>query len=215
LVNFRGNQDNFRTFSLKKVLDDQIPPNSLRDRLVLIGTTAESIKDVFYTPYSGSLFSSPQLMPGVVLQANIASQILAAALDGRPLLRTWEEPREWLWILAGAGVGAMISWRLKSPSFMAISLLLVSGGLLGGCYLAFLAGWWLPAVPSLLALVGAAVGLSIVTNRQRDRLLFHLTLARLLAVRQDYPTAGLIAIEYLKQSETRENQALIEEQLEH
>jgi uncharacterized protein YqgC (DUF456 family) len=71
-------------------------------------------------------------------------------------------------------------------------------------------GWWLPAVPSLLALLGAAVALSLVTNRQRDRLLFHLTLVKLLAVQQDYPTVGRIAIEYLKQSETRENQGFIE-----
>ena len=215
LINFRGNQDNFSTVSLKQVLDGKIPLNSLRDRLVLIGTTAESIKDLFYTPYSGGLFSSPQLMPGVVLQANIASQILAAALDGRPLLCTWQEPLEWLWILAWAGVGAMISWRLKSPTLIAISLLLASGGLLGGCYLVFVVGWWLPAVPSLMALLGAAVVLSLVTNRQRDRLLFHRTLALVLEICQDHPTSGPIALEYLKQSETTENQALIEEHLEN
>ena len=213
LVNFRGNQDNFVTFSLKQLLDDQIPLNSLRDRLVLIGTTAESIKDLFYTPYSGSLFNSPQLMSGVVLHANIASQILSAALDNRPLFRTWEEPLEWLWILAWAGVGALVSWPLKSTTAIAFSVLFTSSGLLGGCYLAFVLGWWLPAVPSLFSFLGAAVALSIVTNRQRDRLLFHRTLSLVLEVCQDYPTSGRIALEYLKQSETKENQAWIKDQL--
>jgi adenylate cyclase len=213
LLNFRGPQSNFSTVSLEQVLNDQVPLDSFRSRLVIVGTTAESLNDLFYTPYSGNLFSAPQRMAGVALHANIASQIISSALEGRPLLRTWGEPLEWLWILAWAGLGAAVSWRLKSPTVLMISSILATGGLLGGCYLAFLVGWWVPAIPSLLALLGAAVALAMVTNRQRDRLLFHLTLTRLLAVQQDYPTVGRIAIEYFKQSETRENQVLMERQL--
>ncbi len=213
LLNWRGTQENFPTFSLREVLVNQIPPDSLRDRLVLIGTNAESIKDLFHTPYSGDLFSSPQLMAGVAIHANIASQILSAALNGRPLLRVWDDPLEWLWILTWAGVGAAVSWLLKSPSAIAISILLASSALLGGCYLAFLLGWWLSLVPSLLGLLGSAIALLLVTNKQRDRLLLRRTLTWLLEVRQDHPNAGRIAIEYFKQSESRENQALIERQL--
>ncbi len=209
LLNFRGTEDNFATFSLKEVLENQLSPDSLRDRLVFIGTTAESINDLFYTPYSSRLFHSPETMPGIAVHANIASQILSAALEGRPLIRVWSDPLEWLGILAIAGVGAGITWWWSSPTVMAISLFLATGGLLGGSYLAFLVGWWLPAVPSLLALLGAAVALSLVRNRQRDRLLFRRTLALLLEMRQDYPTSGRIAIEYLKQSETKENQKFI------
>ncbi len=213
LLNFRGPPANFSTVSLEQVLNNQVPLNSFRSRLVIVGTTAESLNDLFFTPYSGNLFSSPQRMAGVILHANIASQIISSALEGRPLLRPWGELLEWMWILAWAGVGAAISWRLKSPTVIILSILLASGGLMGGCYLAFLWGWWVPTVPSLLALLGAAVALWIVTNRQRDRLLFHLTLARLLAIQQDYPTVGRIAIEYLKQSETRENQVFMDRQL--
>jgi hypothetical protein len=71
----------------------------------------------------------------------------------------------------------------------------------------------LPAVPSCLAFWGSAIVLSIVTNRKWDKLLFHCTLAKLLAVRQDCPTAARIAIEYLKQSETKENQGFIDRKL--
>jgi adenylate cyclase len=213
LLNFRGPQSNFSTVSLEQMLKNQVPQDSFRSRLVIVGTTAESLNDSFYTPYSGNLFSSPEPMAGVFLHANIASQIISSALEGRPLLRTWAELFEWLWILAWAGVGAAVSWRLKSLSGLMSSILLASGGLLGGCYLAFLAGWWVPAVPSLLALLGTAVALAIVTNKQRDRLLFHLTWSRLLTVRQDEPTVGRIAMEYLKQSETKENQVFMEQQL--
>ena len=64
-----------------------------------------------------------------------------------------------------------------------------------------------------MALLGAAVALSLVRNRQRDRLVFRRTLALLLEIRQDYPTSGRIALEYLKQSETKENQGFIEQKL--
>lgn len=213
LLNFRGIQQNFPTFSLRQVLSNQIPPDSLRDRLVLVGTTAESIKDFFPTPYSGELFSSPSSMAGVSLHANTISQIISAALDRRPLLGAWDESIEWLWILAWAWVGAAASWWLKSPTTIAVSVLLASVGLVGVCYLAFLLGWWLPVVPSLLALLGAALALAFITNKQLDRLRSRRTLALLLEVCQDYPTAGRIAIEYLKQSESQENQAFIEQQL--
>lgn len=213
LLNYRGTRQNFATFSLREVLDNQIPPDSFRDRLVLIGTTAESIKDLFYTPYCSRLFNSPDMMPGIVLHANITSQILSAALDGRPLLRVWPEPLEWLGILAIAGVGAVVSWRFKSTGAIAFTFLVVSSGVLGGCYLAFMYGWWLPLIPSLLALSGTAIALLVVTNKQRDQLQFRLTLALLLETYQDYPAIGRIAIEYLKQSESQENQAFIEGQL--
>jgi CHASE2 domain-containing sensor protein len=213
LLNFRGPPSNFSTVSFAQVLNNQVPLNSFRSRLVIVGATAESLNDLFYTPYSSNWFSSPERMAGVFLHANIASQMISSALEGRTLLRTWGEPLEWLWILAWAGVGVAVSWWLKSPPVMITILLLTSGGLLGACYLAFLGGWWVPLVPSLLTLLGAAVALSIVTNRQRDRLLFHLTWSRLLAVQQDYPTVGRIAMEYLKQSETKENQIFMERQL--
>jgi CHASE2 domain-containing sensor protein len=213
LLNFRGPEANFSTVSLTQVLNNQVPAHIFRSRLVIVGATAESSNDFFYTPYSSNFFSSPQPMAGVFLHANIASQIISSALEGRLLLRTWAEPLEWLWIFAWAGVGAVASWRLKSSPVMMSILILASGGLLGTCYLAFLGGWWLPVVPPLLTLLSAAVALSMVTNRQRDRLLFHLTWSRLLAVQKDYPTVGRIAMEYLKQSETREHQVFMEQQL--
>ncbi|MEH2322157.1 MAG: CHASE2 domain-containing protein [Nostoc sp.] len=213
LLNFRGNQENFATFPLRDILAKRIPPDSLRDRLVLIGTTAASIKDVFYTPYNSSLFSSSQPMTGVTVHANIISQIISAVIDGRPLLRVWQKPIEWLWILVWAGLGALVSRQLRSSMAIASSIILAGGGLLGICFLAFCLGWWLPLIPSLLVLLGSAVTLELVTYEQLERLQFHHILALLLEMCQDHPLTGAIAIEYLKQSESQDNQAFIEQQL--
>ncbi|MBD2096013.1 CHASE2 domain-containing protein [Trichocoleus sp. FACHB-591] len=214
LLNYRGTEANFLTVPLRQVLNRQTPAELFRDRIVLIGYTAESINDLFQTLYNGGWFNQTQPINGVVLHAIIVSQIVSAALDGRPLIRVWSDPLEWLWMLLWSGFGAVIGWSLRSPFKLAISILLTSSRLIGGSYLAFLAGWWLPVVPTLLGLWSTAIALIIVTEKQRDRLQFRRTFDLLLEARQDYPTAGRIAIEYLKQSETKEHQAEIERQLE-
>lgn len=213
LLNYRGTQKEFLTFSLQDVLDNKIPPESFRDRIVLIGTTAKSIKDLFYTPYSSRTFDSPDMMPGVIVHANIISQMLSASIDGRPLLKSWSEPMEWFGILAVASIGAVISWWVKSTYKVSIIIVVLSGILAGGCYLAFLSGWWLPLVPFFLALYGTTITVLVVTNKQQDKLQLQITLDLLLKVYQDSPEIGRIAIEYLKHSENSENKAYIEKKL--
>jgi CHASE2 domain-containing sensor protein len=104
LLNYRGTQKYFQTITLRQVLNHQVPPDLFRDRIVLIGSTAESLKDMFATPYTSR---DKALMPGVVVHANNISQILSAALDGRPLLKTLPQTLEWgwtlLWSLLSAG----------------------------------------------------------------------------------------------------------------
>lgn len=158
LANLRGPANRFPIVSMADVLEGEAPAEWFRDRIVLIGSTAASLKDFFYTSYSsGSV--SPKPMAGVELQANFVSQILSAALDGRPLIQVWAEPVEWLWILIWAWFGATLSWRLRSPRNSALAILLAGTGLVSVCYLAFLGGWWLPLVPPAIALVGSAIGI--------------------------------------------------------
>ena len=163
--------------------------------------------------YSGKLSNSSEMMPGVVIHANIASQILSSALEGRPLISVCPDSVEWLEIYMMALIGTGISWWFKSMRMILFGLLFVSGCVLGASYLAFLWVWWLPLVPCLLALFTAAIILWFIDNKQRDKMVFKLTLDSLLKTLTDKPTVGRIAIEYLKQSENRENKALITEKL--
>ncbi|MBW4578361.1 MAG: adenylate/guanylate cyclase domain-containing protein [Tildeniella nuda ZEHNDER 1965/U140] len=164
LLNYRGSIQRFPTLSMVDVLENRIPPDSLRGRIVLLGPTAESLKDLFYTPYSSSLFTSTRRMPGVVIHANSISQILSAALEDRPFIRTWGLQWESLWIFGWALIGATLSWRQRysgsltrrSP-WTTAGIALAALGLVVGSYLAFLAGWWIPLVPPILALTGSAI----------------------------------------------------------
>ncbi|WP_242058794.1 CHASE2 domain-containing protein [Microcoleus sp. FACHB-SPT15] len=153
LSNFRRLQHGFRTISMTAVLEGQIPANLVRDRIVLIGATAESVNDRFYTSYSTTLGTAPA---GVEIHAHLTSQLLSAALDGRPLLQVTSEPLEGLWILVWSGIGAILGWTSTSLRRTVIAVLFFGITLLGSAYLLFLAGWWLIAISPLIALVGAA-----------------------------------------------------------
>jgi len=157
LVNFYNAPAGFKTIPLRDVMAGRVPPALLRDRIVLVGSTAVSLKDFFYTSNSGSLGEEVRQVSGVELHANFIHQILGAALEGRSLLRVWSDPLEFGWILAWSWVGAALVWKLRSPHKSALGLLAASVGLTGICYLLLLQGWWIPLVPSAMALVGSSV----------------------------------------------------------
>lgn len=172
LLNYRGPIQRFPTLSMVDVLENRIPPDSLRGRIVLIGPTAESLKDLFYTPYSTSLSTSTRRMPGVVIHANGISQILSTALEGRPFIKTWSLPLESLWIFGWALIAATLSWKQRYSSSLTkrapwttAGIVLAAIGLGGGSYLAFLAGWWIPVVPPILALTGSAIAVTAYIAR--------------------------------------------------
>ncbi len=211
LLNYHGTIQNFDNFSITQLLNDRIPPQAIQNRVVLIGSTAQSINDLFQTPYSTNLFGFPQQMAGVTINANIVSQIISAALEGKPMLRVWWEPIEWLWILLWCGIGAVLSWRWKSIKIVVAAIIIAAGGLVGVCYLLFNFGWWIPVIPPILGLVIAAISLPILTNRQLAKIQLRQIVELLVMETFEQPAAAQIAIEYLKQGESEENQALIQE----
>ncbi|MBE9041229.1 CHASE2 domain-containing protein [Oscillatoriales cyanobacterium LEGE 11467] len=163
LLNFRGGIDRFDTISMTDVLENRIPSDLMRDRIIFVGATADSLKDIFLTPYNETLLT-PEPVPGVVIHANLTSQLLSAALDGRPMLKVFGKTVNWFWIGAWSFVGAAGSWRLlqmrlRNPYLSGtILMILVSGSVLGtGSYLAFLVGWMIPVFSPLLALSASAI----------------------------------------------------------
>ena len=169
LLNYREPGRHFDTVSLTDILEDRVSPDWGRDRIILIGAVGESFQDLFFTPYTRSPSGR---MAGVEIHANLASQIISAAKDGRPLIKTWSEPLEALWILLWSGIGAILNWRLryagglKSRSFQgAVGLFLAGSALLGITYTAFLGGWWIPVVPPFLALAGSAIAITAYVAR--------------------------------------------------
>jgi diguanylate cyclase (GGDEF)-like protein/PAS domain S-box-containing protein len=156
LSNFRG-PESILTVSMTEVLNGTVDPELIRDRIVLVGSTAISLKDFFRTPFRNSS-SAGSPISGVELQADFTSQLLSAALEGRAPIRVLPEWVEWGWIAAWAYVGALLSWKLRSLMRSGFSVVITSTGLAGLGYITFLIGsWWVPVVPPLLASTGAAM----------------------------------------------------------
>ena len=158
LINYWGTENSFNHVSIADVLNDNIPDNLFRDRLVLIGSTASSLNDFFSTPYSNSRESQFEDLPGVFIHANIASQIISMALDGRSSIKTIDEPLEWLWIFAwtsGASVLNVLLLNRKfnsQPALLPILAIFVPGlAILGSGYLLFLGGFWLTTIAPLFS----------------------------------------------------------------
>ncbi len=179
LSNFRTFQNSFRTASLTDVLEGHISQDIFRDRIVLIGTIAESANDYFTTPFSGKILgNSLELASGVSIHANIASQLIDSAIEERPILRVWTKPMECAWISIWALIGGLICLNRSSMgkqnkarlrlSWRTLSLALLGGVLFACSYLVFLQGWWIPIVPSLLALFGSAIAITGYTARSAD-----------------------------------------------
>ncbi|NET01795.1 MAG: adenylate/guanylate cyclase domain-containing protein [Sphaerospermopsis sp. SIO1G1] len=174
LINYRGEAGYFETVSLTDILEDRVPQDWGRDRIILIGTVGESFKDLFYTPYSAGLLSLPEPMSGVEVQANLISQILSAAIDGRPLIHSWPEVQEYLWIIFWALIGAIVSWqwRYVGSSWKLISLgstlVLSTGILFVSTYTALIWGLWIPVVPPFLAMIGSVSAITAYIARSAN-----------------------------------------------
>src|SRR5215510_9971391 len=170
LLDFHGGHNAFPAFSLTALLTGEVDPAALHDKVVLVGITAISVKDVFYTPYSRGR-EADQRLPGVALQAHSVSQLLRAALEGHAMIASPSEQQEALWLLLWCVLGTAAGLCIRSP--WRLALLAVIGVLVLGLagYGALLYGWWIPVMPPVLAwgLSGPCVLLYISYQERAQR----------------------------------------------
>ncbi|MEQ8540490.1 MAG: TIR domain-containing protein [Coleofasciculus sp. D1-CHI-01] len=166
LINFRAPNGDARNFaevvSLKDILENRIPAETIRDRIVLIGYTANTLTeaDIRNTPYGE--------MPGVILQGQMTSQLISTVLEDRPLIWWWTSWGTSLWILGWSLVGGVIVWRLNQASHLVTASItaLILLSVTGYGMLAYRSGW-IPLVPPAIALVITGVGVGYFTYRLR------------------------------------------------
>lgn len=142
----------FQTVSLTDVLNRRLPADLFRDRVVIIGVTATSLPDLISTP-------TALRMRGMEFHAEITSQLIAAAIDGRSLLHTWPNWVSGGWIGLWAMVGITLGRMVLRFRWSVVSFVIAAASLVISVQVAFWLGWWIPLVPPLLVMVMAAVGL--------------------------------------------------------
>ncbi|MEW6493234.1 MAG: adenylate/guanylate cyclase domain-containing protein, partial [Cyanobacteriota bacterium] len=153
--------------TLTQVLNGQFNPRGVKDKIVLIGTTAPSLKDLFATPYSVAAKDNPG-MAGVIAHAQMLSQILSAVLDEQPLFWFWPNWVEVLWIGGWAVVGGSLVWRTNQPLVLGLGEIAAIAILLGISYSLFLHQGWVPVVAPALASIITG-GSMIVYRMQQAR----------------------------------------------
>ena len=156
------------TVSLEDILNDKINPNSiekLKDRIILIGTTAPSTTHFWKTPYISKGVSQEQEIPGVIVQAHILSQIISAITDNRPLIWWWPGWLEALWIWAWSLLGGIIAWRIWQPITLLFAITTALLLLFSICFGILISAGWVPLVPPALGLICCAFLLKILLNR--------------------------------------------------
>lgn len=170
LLNFRSGRERFRMLSLQDIKTGNFQPDWIRDRIVLIGVTAPSIKDIVQTSAIANL-DPPGQVYGVEIQAHVVSQIISTVLDGRTLLKTWSDGWEYLWIFGWGIIAIGLGRFTQSPLKNLLYVTAASISLIGVGYVLLIAGWWIPVAPALLVVTLNAVGLSAFAFYQYDRAL--------------------------------------------
>lgn len=136
--------------TLKQVLANEVNPNLVKDRIVLIGAIHSETNDYHLTPYSTSR-AFDQQVAGVILQAQMVSQIIRAVKDGRPLISFLPGWTDLFWVVGWSIAGGLLVWKLRTRLLLVLMGIASIAALCGICYYLLLIGKWIPLIPALLA----------------------------------------------------------------
>ena len=141
LIPYAGPPGHFPQIGYSQVLSGHYPKDLFRDKIVLVGTTAEGMGDAMPTPLSGDGGS----MPGVEIVANI--------IDGvRNDLRIIELDKPWLLLVTALLVAlpVLIYPYLNPASTLLVLFSIVAATLLAVALMLWLFGLWVPVSTILL-----------------------------------------------------------------
>lgn len=151
LINYRGPSGTYPVIPYYRVLNDEIAGEFFKDKVILIGSSAPSLHDVFPTP-----FSPDQPTAGVEIQANLLETLLL-----RQTISPLGGPAHLLLFVVLTG---LLLWTSLRPGpFVALGL--TAGGVtifcLGNFYLFAHHYVLVPFTPSFLAMLGIYGGITI------------------------------------------------------
>lgn len=169
LLNYRSKESIAQQVSITDVLENRINPSLVKNRIVLIGTTAPSSQDIRVTPYSGGLQDNSGKMPGVIIHAHVVSQILDAVSNQRRLFWFFPEWGQILWIWGWTLVGGVVAWRIQHPLVLALATIACLGILLLSCFAILTQAGWVPVVSPILGFLVAGTGVVAYTAYQNKQ----------------------------------------------
>lgn len=162
LLDYRSSDWRSQQVTVNQVLSGTVPAQRVRDKIVLIGSVSPYLKDLFETPYRNK-DGTPELMPGVVVHAQMVSQIVRVGLSQDSPFWFWPDWGEWLW-LGLWGLGGTVLLRFwDRPLYLGGLTIVGMGMIVASGYLCFLQMGWIPTIAPVLAFgltgVGGAIAL--------------------------------------------------------
>jgi adenylate cyclase len=167
LLDFHGAPAPFARVTVGELLDGKVDAALARDRIAIVGSSADSLKDFFHTPFSSK---AAQYITGAELQAHHASQLLRLARGDSAPVRTLPKAAE-IALLALCCALGLVAWLATRGKQLAA---LIAGGLAALAivwFAAAAAAIWLPVVPLALGFVitaSASAGLRAL-HEARER----------------------------------------------
>jgi adenylate cyclase len=158
----------FPATTFSEVVAGRSEQDLLRDKIVIIGVAAESVKDNFFLPIRRSLLSSGT-NHGIEIHAHLASQLLRLARGESMVPRFVGDGYEYLWMLFWGLLAGMAAVMARTILGFAV----ISGeGLLLWCvatFVSFRLGLWLPVMPGLLSyLLCCGIAMTFMTFGERS-----------------------------------------------
>ena len=153
LLKYRNSDPAAEYLSLKEVLDSNFNPESIRGKMVLIGTNARSLRDSFFTPYSPS--GNPETsMSGVNIQAHMLSQLLDISEGNRAMIRYFPSWIEFFSVAVFSFLGSFLPWKIRSPKLLALTVFLTILILYGVSFSLFtFLSFWIPVIEPIAAFI--------------------------------------------------------------
>ncbi|MEM9118947.1 MAG: EAL domain-containing protein [Cyanobacteria bacterium P01_F01_bin.56] len=153
LLRFRSRTSPAEVISIEDVMEGNFNPTQFEGKIVLIGSVAPSLKDEFFTPYSASREYQFK-MAGVVVHAQIISQLLDIS-EGRTAQYRFLPPSgELLWLFAWAGLTSLLTWKIRRPEMLLLAGIALPLTLFGIGWIALSEFFWFPIFEPLIGILG-------------------------------------------------------------
>lgn len=149
IINYRGKERSFDYISASDVIRDRSAANTLRNKIVLVGTSALATYDQKVTPFSGN-------MPGVEKNANVVSNILLNDF----IRRSPGVIELAVIVLTGVFLGLTLP-RLRAISSASVSLGFIAFYVVLSCYLLIYHNLWTNLLYPLANMFGIFTGLTV------------------------------------------------------
>ncbi len=138
-VPYRGKQGSFKYIPAYKILDKTADPKTLKDKIILVGTSAPGLLDLRSTPVQN-------IYPGVEVHANIISGIINQTIKQKP---AWSVGYEFV-LLVLVAIAMYLVLTYLPPILTAISTLAITLLVIAGTLIAWSNSLILPMASSLL-----------------------------------------------------------------